>query len=74
MRAEALSNALNLDRRLGQSPGIGLDLIYAGDNEARRHNNSQARSFHERAMAVYTAAENVQGAASVRARMAGLPK
>jgi tetratricopeptide (TPR) repeat protein len=72
--AKALADALNLDRRLGQSAGIALDLIYAGDNEVLRNDNVQARAFYERAAAVYNAADNAAGARAARSRLEALSK
>lgn len=67
--AQALARALSLDKQLGASAGIALDLIYAGDNEARRGDLSLARDFHQRALTVYTALGDSSGAALARARL-----
>lgn len=69
-----LTNALELDRRLGLSPAIAMDLVYLGDNEARSSAAAQARTFYERAMDVYAAAGNSRGVAAVRLRLNALPQ
>lgn len=72
--AQLLANALELDRRLGLSARIALDLIYAGDNEARRGEPARGREFYERAVMVYVAAGNASGADSARSRLGALAK
>ena len=72
--AAVLANALTLDRQLGLSPRIALDLLYAGDNEARRNDSARAREFYQRAAAVSTAAADTAGTQAAQARLSALPK
>ena len=72
--AAVLANALELDRQLGLSARISLDLLYAGDNEARRGNQTRAREFYERAATVSAATADAVGVQAARARLNGLPQ
>jgi tetratricopeptide (TPR) repeat protein len=69
--AYALDRALTMDKELGASAAIALDLVYAGDNEARRGDARRSREFHERALAVYAASDDQRGVELVRARLSG---
>jgi len=71
--ATALAQALAIDRKLGLSDRVALDLVDAADNEAARGQAAAAREFYERAIDVYTAAGNAKAADGVRQRMAALP-
>ncbi len=71
--AAALAQALAIDRKLGLSDRVALDLIDAAENEAARGNAAAAREFYERALDVYQAAGNAQAADGVRQRLAALP-
>ena len=68
--ATLLAQALVIDRRLGLSERIGLDLIAAADNEARRAQPELSRAYLERALSVYLAAGNRAAAQGLRARIA----
>lgn len=70
--AGALAQALDIDRRLGLPERIALDLVYAGDNERARAQPVAAREFYERALDVYLAAGQKQGAETVRGRLAAI--
>ena len=72
--SQVLTNALELDRRLGLNPAIALDLVYLGDNQARSGAAAEARAFYERAMDVYAAASNSRGVDAVRLRVDALPR
>lgn len=72
--AAVLANALALDQQLGLSARIALDLLYAGDNEARRDDRTLAREFYERAAAVSTATADSAGTQAAQARLIALPK
>jgi tetratricopeptide (TPR) repeat protein len=71
--AAALAQALAIDRKLGLSERVALDLVEAADNEAARGQTAAAREFYERAIDVYQAAGQAQAADSVRQRLAALP-
>jgi tetratricopeptide (TPR) repeat protein len=71
--ADALAQALAIDRKLGFSDRVALDLIDAADNEAARGQAAAAREFYERAIDVYQAAGNARAADGVRQRLAALP-
>ncbi|MFM9971349.1 MAG: tetratricopeptide repeat protein [Burkholderiales bacterium] len=70
----ALTQALQLDKTLGASASITLDLIYLGDAESRRQGFAAARDYYERALAVSMASGDTQGAALARARANAVPK
>jgi len=70
--AQMLANALELDRRLGLTARIALDLVYSGDNQARNGDSALARELYERAVTVYVAAGNTKGADLARLRLAAL--
>jgi tetratricopeptide (TPR) repeat protein len=72
--AQSLASALALDRRLGLSARIALDLLYAGDNAARKNDKVLARQFYDRATAVSTAVADDQGVQAARLRLDALPK
>ena len=72
--ATALAQALAIDRKLGLSDRVALDLVYAAENEAARGNAAAAREFYERALDVYQAAGNSQAADGVRLRLATLTR
>lgn len=71
--ASVLAQALALDRKLGLSARVALDLIEAADNEAARGRGAEAREFYERARDVYRAAGNGRAADDLRARIDALP-
>jgi tetratricopeptide (TPR) repeat protein len=70
--ATALAQALAIDRKLGLSDRVALDLVAAADNEAARGQAAAARDFYERAIDVHEAAGRHQAAADVRKRLAAL--
>jgi tetratricopeptide (TPR) repeat protein len=70
--AAVLAQALDIDRRLGLPERIALDLVYAGDNERARAQPAAAREFYERALQVYLAAGQGQGAETARARLSAV--
>jgi tetratricopeptide (TPR) repeat protein len=70
--ATALAQALAIDRKLGSSDRVALDLIAAAENEAARGDVAAAREFYARALEVYTAAGNTQAADGLRQRLATL--
>ena len=72
--ANTLNAALALDKQLGASAAIGLDLIYLGDNETHRAAHAAASDYYQRALSVYAAAGNTTGAAAAKARLAGAAK
>jgi len=72
--ATALAQALAIDRQLGLSDRVALDLIAAAENEATRGNAAAAREFYARALDVYQAAGNSQAADEVRQRFTTLPR
>ena len=67
--AQSLTSALVIDRRLGLTARIALDLLYAGDNEMRRNEKAGARHFYERAAAVSAAAYDEPGVRAARQRL-----
>jgi len=67
--AAALAQALAIDRKLGFSDRVALDLMAAADNEAARGDVAAAREFHLRAIDVYQASGNAQAADAVRRRL-----
>jgi tetratricopeptide (TPR) repeat protein len=71
--ATALAQALAIDRKLGLSDRVALDLVAAADNETARGQSAAARDYYERAINVHEAAGRHQAAADVRKRMAALP-
>jgi tetratricopeptide (TPR) repeat protein len=71
--ATALAGALAIDRKLGLSDRVALDLVAAAENETARSNTAAAREFYERALDVYRAAGNAPAADGVRQRLAALP-
>lgn len=72
--AQSLAAALALDRQLGLSGRIALDLLYAGDNEAKRNDTARAREFYQRAAAVFAASSDAQGAQTAGSRLEALPR
>lgn len=72
--ASALALALAIDQRLGLPERIGLDLLLAGDTEARRNQAGAAREYYERALTVYRAGGFAKSADAVRTRLAALPR
>jgi len=68
--ATALAQALAIDRKLGLSDRVALDLVAAADNEAARGDAAAAREFTLRAIDVYQAAGNTREADDVRRRLA----
>jgi tetratricopeptide (TPR) repeat protein len=71
--AAALAQALAIDRKLGLSERVALDLVEAADNEAVRGQTAAAREFYERAIDVYQAAGQSKAADAARQRLAALP-
>jgi tetratricopeptide (TPR) repeat protein len=69
--AAALAQALAIDRELGLPERIALDLLYAGENEARRGDATAAREFFERGLQVSSAARLGALSETLRARIAG---
>ena len=67
------AQALAIDRKLGLSDRVALDLIDAADNEAARGQAAAAREFYERAIDVYKATGSAKAADGVRQHMAALP-
>ena len=72
--AQALAQALELDRQLGLSDRVALDLVYAAENEQRRDQPEAAREYYERAMTVYRAAGNLEAAQAMRLRMGSVER
>ena len=72
--ATALAQALAIDRKLGLSERVALDLLEAADNEAVRGQSAAAREFYQRAIDVYQAAGNAKAADDARQRLAALPR
>ena len=70
--AAALAQALALDRQLGLPERLGLDLLYAGDNELSRRQFAAAREYFERAIDVFQAAGLTKSAELARARLAAV--
>jgi len=70
--ATALAQALAIDRKLGLSDRVALDLVAAADNEAARGQSAAARDYYERAIDVHEAAGRHQAADDVRKRLAAL--
>ena len=70
--AEMLARALAIDRRLGLPDRVALDLMAAGENEARRGQREQSRAFFERALNVYLSVGNAAAVSSLRTRIEGL--
>ena len=68
--ADALARALAIDREIGQSDRIALDLLFAADNEDRRGNAALAADYERRALTVYTAIGDTRNAQVVQARLA----
>ncbi|HEX6018874.1 MAG TPA: hypothetical protein VFZ28_12315 [Burkholderiaceae bacterium] len=71
--ASALAQALAIDRRLGSSDRIALDLTAAAENEATRGNSAAAREFYQRAIEVQRAAGRTAAADLLQQRLAALP-
>ena len=71
--AAALAQALAIDRKLGLSDRVALDLTAAADNEAARGQSAAAREYYERAIDVHRAAGRKDAADDVRKRLAALP-
>ncbi len=67
--AQALAQALQMDRELGLPERIALDLMHAGENEERRAQPAAARDFYERALNVASAAGITPLVTSLRARL-----
>ncbi len=67
--AQALAQALRIDRELGLPERIALDLMHAGENEERRAQPAAARDFYERALNVAQAAGLVNLADALRVRI-----
>lgn len=67
--AQALAQALIIDRDLGLPERIALDLMYAGENEAQRGDAAAARDFFERALQVSVAARLGALSDALRARL-----
>jgi tetratricopeptide (TPR) repeat protein len=63
---DALGEALAIDRELGISRRISLDLIGLGRASALRGEREAARAYYERALAVSTAERDAAGAAAAR--------
>lgn len=70
--ASALQRALDIDRALGLSDRIALDLLYAGDNAASAGQASEAREFFQRALQVSEAASLSRSAEAARSRLKSL--
>ncbi|MDE2452874.1 MAG: hypothetical protein KGL43_04715, partial [Burkholderiales bacterium] len=68
--ADALAQALAIDRRLGLPQRIGLDLGAAAENERGRGRIDAARDFYERAATVYEASGDLDAARLMRERSA----
>jgi len=68
--ASALAQALTIDRTLGLSDRVALDLVAAAENESTRGDAAAAREFYQRAIDVYLAAGNAAAADALRPRLA----
>lgn len=66
--AQALADALALDRQLGLPERIALDLLAAADHARSRGQTAQAEAFDERAATVYAALGDTKRAEALRAR------
>lgn len=71
--AGALAQALAIDRRLGSSDRIALDLTASAENEAARGDGAAAREFYRRAIEVHRAAGRTAAADLLQQRLAALP-
>ncbi len=69
---DALGEALAIDRELGISRRIALDLIGLGRASVLRGEREAARAYYERALAVSEADRDAAGAAEARALAAAL--
>ena len=72
--AQALAQALQIDRELGLPERIALDLMYAGENEERRGQAAAARELYERALRVGEAAGLPKLVDTLRARLGATTK
>ena len=72
--AAALAQARAIDRKLGLSDRVALDLVAAAENESARGDAAAAREFYLRALDVYRAAGNAAAADSIGGRLAALPR
>jgi tetratricopeptide (TPR) repeat protein len=70
--AAAYAQALAIDRQLGLSDRVALDLTGAAENEAARGNAASAREFYQRAIDVHQAAGRQQAADALRQRLSAL--
>jgi tetratricopeptide (TPR) repeat protein len=70
--AEALTAALELDRRVENTHGIGMDWMARGDVLLRAGKTAEAGAAYDRAAAIFTAGGFVPAAAAAESRRDGL--